>query len=71
MFYAGVWDICTRFLAYVAHIDERVCIPICVVIVFTLSLGMSYIYRYIWNAVEKKLGIYNLVDNILKNKSWR
>lgn len=57
LFHAGIWDIINRFIK--VEMDNRVVIPLSIIIVFVLSVLISIVYKKIWKAVDMKWGIMN------------
>lgn len=55
LMHAGIWDIFCRIIS--GSMDNRIVIPISIIIVFLCSLIAAKIYIHIWNFVDTKYNI--------------
>lgn len=58
LFHAGVWTLLTELTARLHFVaDCRIMIPISVVTVFLISVGLSLLWRWFWNILERRFSV--------------
>lgn len=66
LFHAGVWTVVNRVIVELKlESDCRIVIPVSVVLVFLISLLLSYVYKKIWNCIDRKLSISDRMCRIV------
>ena len=72
LFHAGIWDFMRKTVIKYSALswDNRVVIPVSIIIVFFLSLGCAVIYQSIWKLLEQKWAVSDrfcrLFDGVCK-----